>query len=196
MTPMIPIEMIIRKNPQLWVGISLICLFVFVPIVVWISDREWFRRGAIEVKYCYHWDGDTIQSFCRYNKGNRINCFEKAYWMLAYYYTPDSLFPDIYRPVIENSDFGQLRSINKVEVLCYSEDSLLAKIRYNYPTSGSFTETVGVHEGYQAEETEVVVDYTHKSSCYPQQVVPNCPCCRQKIFLNCCPTRKIPIFAP
>ncbi len=168
MTPMIPIEMIIRKNPQLWVGISLICLFVFVPIVVWISDREWFRRGAIEVKYCYHWDGDTIQSFCRYNKGNRINCFEKAYWMLAYYYTPDSLFPDIYRPVIENSDFGQLRSINKVEVLCYSEDSLLAKIRYNYPTSGSSTETVCIvptftlHDtlptGYEAENEGYMKD--------------------------------------
>lgn len=154
MTPMIPIEMIIRKNPQLWVGISLICLFVFVPIVVWISDREWFRREAIEVKYCYHWDGDTIQSFCCYNKGNRINCFEKAYWMLAYYYTPDSLFPDIYRPVIGDSDFGQLRGINKVEVLCYSEDSLLAKIRYKYPYSGGFyVETVEVVPSFTLHDT-------------------------------------------
>ena len=142
MLPIIPLEKLIRNNPLLCLRIALICFLVIAPTVVYVADREWFRRKAIEVKYCYHLDGDTIRPFCYYSKGNRINCFEKAYWMLAYYYTPDSLFPDINRPVIEDSDFCQQRRIYKVEVLCYSEDSLLAKIRYNYPTSGSFTETV------------------------------------------------------
>ena len=161
-------EWFLKKHPRIFIGCVLFFCFVIVPVVHVAVNKEWFKRKAIEIKYCYHWDGDTIQSFCRYNKGNRINCFEKAYWMLAYYYTPDSLFPDIYRPVIENSDFGQLRSINKVEVLCYSEDSLLAKIRYNYPTSGSSTETVCIvptftlHDtlptGYEAENEGYMKD--------------------------------------
>ena len=153
MSPMIPIEMIIRNNPLLWVGISLICLFVIIPIVVSISDCEWFRREAIEVKYCYHWDKDTIQAYCCYTKGNRLRSFEKAYWMLAYYYTPDSLFPNVYRPVIEDSDFQLRDCIYKVEVLRYSEDSLLATIRYNYPTSGSFLETVSVVPSFTLHDT-------------------------------------------
>ena len=169
-----PTDILIKKYPLPMLLFFLIGTFVVGPVVGIAIDKEWFRRKAVEVKYCYHWDGDTIQSFCRYNKGNRINCFEKAYWMLAYYYTPDSLFPDIYRPVIENSDFGQLRSINKVEVLCYSEDSLLAKIRYNYPTSGSFTETVCIvptftlHDtlptGYEAENEGYMKDIKLKKS--------------------------------
>ena len=169
-----PTDILIKKYPLPSLVIALVGMFVVAPIVSVAIDKGWLRRKAIEVKYCYHWDGDTIQSFCCYNKGNRINCFEKAYWMLAYYYTPDSLFPDIYRPVIENSDFGQLRSIYKVEVLCYSEDSLLAKIRYNYPTSGSFTETVCIvptftlHDtlptGYEAENEGYMKDIKLKKS--------------------------------
>ena len=147
----------------------LIGTLILGPVVGIAINKEWFRRKAIEVKYCYHWDGDTIQSFCCYNKGNRINCFEKAYWMLAYYYTPDSLFPDIYRPVIEDSDFSQLRNIYKVEVLCYSEDSLLARIRYKQhsPPSGYFERvevvpTFALHDtlpsGYGAENEGYMKD--------------------------------------
>ena len=136
MQQIIPLEKLIRNHPRLCLISALICFFVIAPTVVYVANREWFRRKAIEVKYCYHWDGDTIQPYWRYKKGNSPQCYEKAYWMLAYYYIPDSLFPNTYRPDIQNSDFSQQECVYKVEVLRYSEDSLLATIRYNYFGSG------------------------------------------------------------
>ena len=161
-------EHLIKKYPVFCIIATLTFLLIIVPLIDIAIDHEWFKRKAIEVKYCYDWDGDTLQPYMIYKKGRGGKSFEKAYWMLAYYYTPDSLFPDIYRPVIENSDFSQLRSIYKAEVLCYREDSLLAKIRYNYPTSGSFTEAVCIvptftlHDtlpsGYEAENEGYMKD--------------------------------------
>ena len=154
MQQIIPLEKLIRNHPRLCLISALICFFVIAPTVVYVANREWFRRKAIEVKYCYHWDGDTIQPYWRYKKVNSPQCYEKAYWMLAYYYIPDSLFPNTYRPDIQNSDFSQQECVYKVEVLRYSEDSLLATIRYKYPYSGGFyVETVEVVPSFTLHDT-------------------------------------------
>lgn len=139
--PMWPTNILIKKYPIPSLVIALVGMFVVAPIVSVAIDKEWFRRKAVEVKYCYHRENDTIQPFWEYEKGKRVKCLEKAYWMLAYYYTPDSLFPnkstDCFR-----LDFHQQNGVYKVEVLHYSEDSLLAIIRYKYPTSGTYGEIV------------------------------------------------------
>lgn len=137
-----PTNILVKKYPIPSLVIALVGMFVVAPIVSVAIDKEWFKRKALEVKYCYHWDGDTIQPFWLYEKGKRVKCFENAYWMLAYYYTPDSLFPD--KSDYFKSDFYLQNRVYKVEVLRYSEDSLLAIIRYKYPTSGIYSECVEV----------------------------------------------------
>ena len=168
-----PTDILIKKYPLPSLVIALVGMFVVAPIVSVAIDKGWLRRKAIEVKYCYHWDGDTIRPFWVYEKGKRIKCFENAYWMLAYYYIPDSLFPDKNTDYFR-FDFNQQNRIYKVEVLRYSEDSLLVTIRYNYPTSGSYAEQVEVvptftlHDtlpiGYEAENEGYMKDIKLKKS--------------------------------
>lgn len=164
-------ERILAKHPKVIIGCVLFFCFVIVPFVHIAIDKEWFKRKAIEVKYCYHWECDTVLPFRMYEKGQGYKCFEKSYWMLAYYYTPDSLFPnkstDYFR-----SDFHLQNWIYKVEVLRYSEDSLLAIIRYKYPSCGIYGERVVVvpsftlHDtlpaGYEAENEEYMKDIKMK----------------------------------
>ncbi len=86
--------------------------------------------------------------------------------MLAYYYTPDSLFPHKHETVM--SDFYQKDLIYKVEILRYSEDSLLSKIRYKCSASKEYLEwieivpTFTLHDtlptGYEAENEGYMKD--------------------------------------
>lgn len=165
-----PTDILIKKYPLPMLLFFLIGTFVLGPIAGIAIDQEWFRRKAIEVKYCYHWDMDTIRPYVIYKKGRRINGFEKAYWMLAYYYTPDSLFPNKHEPVM--SDFYQNNRIFKVEILRYSEDSLLAKIRYKCHATDEHLEwtrivpTFVLHDtlptGYEAENEVYMKDIKFK----------------------------------
>lgn len=168
-------EHLIKKYPVFCVIATLTFMFIIVPLIDIAIDHEWFKQKAIEVKYCYDWDGDTIQPYMIYKKGRGGNSFEKAYRMLVYYYTPDSLFPNTYRLVIENSDFYQKERIYKVEILRYSEDSLLARIRYKQhsPPSGyiervEVVPTFALHDtlptGYEAENEGYMKDIKLKKS--------------------------------
>lgn len=141
-----------EKHPKIFIGCVLCFCFVIIPIVHIGIDKDWFKRKAIEVKYCYHWDGDTIRPYRFYSKGKRVKCFEKAYWMLAYYYTPDTLFLNKNKEYYM-SDFCEQDWVYKVEVLRYSEDSLLAIIRYKYPTSGIYGEDVCVVPSFTLHDT-------------------------------------------
>ena len=162
-----PTDIIIKKYPVPMLLFFLIGTFVVGPIVGIAIDKEWFKRKAIEVKYCYNWNGDTIRPYRLYSKGKQVKCIEKAYWMLAYYYTPDSLFHNKNKDYFM-SDFHEQDWVYKVEVLQYSEDSLLSIIRYKYPTSGIYGEKVIVvptfvlHDtlpaGYEAENEVYMKD--------------------------------------
>lgn len=162
-----PTDILIKKYPLPSLVIALVGMFVVAPIVSVAIDKGWLRRKAIEVKYCYHWDGDTIRPYKLYSKGKQVKCIEKSYWMLAYYYTPDSLFHNKNKEYFI-SDFREQDWVYKVEVLHYSEDSLLSIIRYKYPTSGIYGEKVIVvptfvlHDtlpaGYEAENEVYMKD--------------------------------------
>lgn len=162
----------IKKHPGYCVLAAFFLLFVIAPIADLAIDHEWFKRKAIEVKYCYHWDRDTLQPYMIYKKGRNVKGFEKAYWMLAYYYTPDSLFPHKHETVM--SDFYQKDLIYKVEILRYSEDSLLSKIRYKCSASKEYLEwieivpTFTLHDtlptGYEAENEGYMKDIKLKKS--------------------------------
>ena len=147
-----PTDILIKKYPFPMLLFFLIGTFFVGPVVGIAIDKDWFKRKAIEVKYCYRWDGDTIRPYRLYSKGKHVKCLEKAYWMLAYYYTPDSLFPNKNKECFM-SDFREQDWVYKVEVLRYSEDSLLAIIRYKYLTSGISGEDVIVVPSFTLHDT-------------------------------------------
>lgn len=146
-----PTDYLFRKYPITVLCCVLTGMFIIAPLVDLAIDHEWFKRKAIEEKYCYNWNGDTIQPYILYKKGRGIKSFEKAYWMLAYYYTPDSLYPNKYPAKL---DFQEEDAILKVEVLRYSEDSLLAKIRYKRHSSPSgYLEWVKIVPSFTLHDT-------------------------------------------
>lgn len=69
----------IKEHPGYCVLAAFFLLFVIAPIADLAIDHEWFKRKAIEVKYCYHWDRDTLQPYMIYKKGRKVKGFEKAY---------------------------------------------------------------------------------------------------------------------
>ena len=84
-------EHLIKKYPVFCIIATLTFMLIIVPLIDIAIDHEWFKRKAIEVKYCYDWDGDTLQPYMIYKKGRGGKSFEKAYWMLAYYYIARTL---------------------------------------------------------------------------------------------------------
>lgn len=113
-----------EKHPKIFIGCVLCFCFVIIPIVHIGIDKDWFKRKAIEVKYCYHWDGDTIRPYRFYSKGKRVKCFEKAYWMLAYYYTPIlcsliRIRNIICRTFVSKIGFTRWRSCVIARILCW-----------------------------------------------------------------------------
>lgn len=161
-------EWFLKKHPRIFIGCVLFFCFVIVPVVHVAVNKELFKRKAIEIKYCYHWDGDTIRPYKLYSKGKQVKCIEKSYWMLAYYYTPDSLFHNKNKEYFI-SDFREQDWVYKVEVLHYSEDSLLSIIRYKYPTSGIYGEKVIVVPTFVLHDT-LPVGYEAENEVYMKDI--------------------------
>ena len=67
-------EWFLKKHPRIFIGCVLFFCFVIVPVVHVAVNKELFKRKAIEIKYCYHWDGDTIRPYKLYSKGKQVKC--------------------------------------------------------------------------------------------------------------------------
>lgn len=112
---------ITKKIPKIVFGLA----FSIIPIaflVYFIEDKKMFRSQAIEVKYCYYWKNDSIGTF--YIDISKFNKKEKQYQIIAYSFCPEYTKKGVI------CDVSEWNNICKVEVLSYTADSLLAKIRY------------------------------------------------------------------
>ncbi len=82
-----------------------------------------FRQESIEQKYCYYFKNDSISKV--YSADN----IEKAYQIIAYFYCGIN---DDRKGIIVGDNMYTIKKIREVEVLEYTEDSILARIRYKY----------------------------------------------------------------
>ena len=90
-----------------------------VPIG-WVLKKGIFKEKAIETKYCYYLQGDSL------GKVYRVTNKNKGYQVIAYFYCNIDK-----KGIVEGDGIdGAFETIKKVKVLSYTEDSLLAKIRF------------------------------------------------------------------
>lgn len=116
------------------------------PLIGLIINSDIFRQDAIDQKYCYFIKNNTINEvYAAYN-------IEKTYQIIAYYYceakNKGSMTWD------EMYSLG--KDVTLVEVLEYTRDSLLAKIRYRYFSKmrgGMIIETISYVPAFTLHDT-------------------------------------------
>lgn len=117
-------------------------LSVVYGIIAWLVNADVFRDEAIDYKYCYYMENDTIgEVHATYKK-------EDAYQVICYEYCG---FKNRGSLVIENM-YSLGKEVTEVEILEYTQDSILARIRYKY-----FTEQRG---GFIIETKSFVPSFT------------------------------------
>ena len=90
-------------------------------------ENNVFREEAIFEKYCYYWEDDGLgEVFAAEN-------IEKAYQIIAYFYCEKTKSQR--GIILGEHQYSMGNEVKKVEVLGYTKDSLLARIRYRYHSS-------------------------------------------------------------
>jgi hypothetical protein len=117
------------------------------PLIGLIINSEAFRQDSIDQKYCYYFKNDSITEV--YSADN----IEKAYQIIAYFYCTIN---NDKKGIIIGDNMYEIKKIRKVEILEYTRDSLLAKIRYKYFSKmrgGMIIETISYVPAFTLHDT-------------------------------------------
>lgn len=138
---------IIKKYYTTLIPLSIIG-FGIACVIGYLINKDIFRVTAIDQKYCYYIINDSIAEIYATENTN------KAYQVISYYYC------DVCNHqkgiLMGNEEYSMGKNIMKVEILKYTSDSLLAKIRYKYHSSlrgGMIIESEGYVPKFSLHDT-------------------------------------------